>query len=434
MRSRFEMLAARRATLALVIIACLAVTLPVAIINAGDPLTGDEVNYAAIGMHLANGEGFTVDGVSPTAMRTFAYPFFLSLIFRIFGVSYLAVHVVQTLLSCVTCLLVWRIAKHVTGSYAVALVSALLYIVYPGFIRSAATVLTENLTIFFTVLMVYFLVVHRDDGVRWYALAGIAGGLATLTRPGQLLVPAMLSLPVLMLRGKGRRPLLNAAALVIASVLVVVPWSIRSSLALQAFVPISTQGGYSFWPGTVDSDGEKLASIVDDFYSAGPPPPGAKFPVKVSDRDLRKIESLRGRLAGKSELDYDRLLKTAAVQNIREDTGLWLRLGTHRLLRLWFNIWPGCRPTPANYGIAGLNSLLIIFAMVAVFRRRIDSYFRMNVLLLALYTSLIGFLIISTVRFSYSVFPFVIVLSASGLCSILDRRAQCTGTDSDLTP
>jgi len=329
MPSRIESLASKRLALAVVLCLCLAVRLPLAVHNAGRPLEGDAVGYAAIGASLARWGGFTLDG-HPTAFRTFAYPFFLSIIFRIFGVSYLAIYIVQALLDCLTCLLVWRLARHVTGSTAVALISALIYGIYPGFVLSSARVLTENLTVFLTVSMVYVLVVHRDLGVKWYLVAGAIGGIAALTRPGQVAVPVLLSVPVLLARSKRGRPFLNAAALILAGAVVVAPWTVRNCLVFHALVPLATQGGYSFWPGTVDSEGERLQSIADHFYCSGDPPPNDPAAVKVSRRTWTGSSRCAGRSTARAkwkQMRYSREPPSATSGQILVSTSPWVCTG-----------------------------------------------------------------------------------------------------------
>jgi len=68
--------------------------------------------------------------------------------------------------------------------------------------------------------------------------------------------------------------------------------------------------------------------------------------------------------------------------------------------------------------------LIILLALYGSTKWEIGRFFKLTVALLALQASLIAFFVISAVRFSYPVFPFLIILSACGLCSIARRGCR----------
>src|SRR5439155_18956118 len=82
------------------------------------------------------------------------------------------------------------------------------------------------------------------SGVRWLIAAGVLTGLATLTRSNGLLLLIPFALGVWPGRAQGlRHALVPLAVLVVATVVVVVPWTIRNESALHTCVPVSTQDG-----------------------------------------------------------------------------------------------------------------------------------------------------------------------------------------------
>jgi len=82
--------------------------------------------------------------------------------------------------------------------------------------------------------------------LRWALLSGVLAGLAWLTRSN-----GFTALPALCLLVWTARPRLSRAALAMpvallaGTVLVVAPWTIRNAFALHAFVPVSTETGYT---------------------------------------------------------------------------------------------------------------------------------------------------------------------------------------------
>jgi hypothetical protein len=92
---------------------------------------------------------------------------------------------------------------------------------------------------------------------RVAAVAGLLWGLATLTRELSLYLVPIAALWLLRPRGRAAgeprafkiQDVTPAAALVLATVLTVVPWTIRNAIVFRGFVPVSTMGGLNLWHG-----------------------------------------------------------------------------------------------------------------------------------------------------------------------------------------
>jgi 4-amino-4-deoxy-L-arabinose transferase-like glycosyltransferase len=82
--------------------------------------------------------------------------------------------------------------------------------------------------------------------------AGITWGLAALTRPTALLLPAVVAawgwVP-LGLTVPARERLRQVALLLLGFMLIVGPWTLRNALVLHAFVPVTTGGGLALLDG-----------------------------------------------------------------------------------------------------------------------------------------------------------------------------------------
>jgi hypothetical protein len=87
---------------------------------------------------------------------------------------------------------------------------------------------------------------RRATGWRWALLAGGLCGLAILTRSaGLVLAPCIALLVSKPERRFSRAGLLAPVLVIAATVLVVMPWTVRNALVLHRFIPVTDQGGYT---------------------------------------------------------------------------------------------------------------------------------------------------------------------------------------------
>ena len=73
-------------------------------------VASDGKGYDAIARNIVAGAGFALEPGVPTPTRAPVYPFFLSVIYAVFGHSYFAVMVFQALLDSLTCVLLYGTA------------------------------------------------------------------------------------------------------------------------------------------------------------------------------------------------------------------------------------------------------------------------------------------------------------------------------------
>jgi 4-amino-4-deoxy-L-arabinose transferase-like glycosyltransferase len=140
------------------------------------------------------------------------------------GPSRNALYVVQALLIGAAALLVGGVAGRLWGRN-VGLLAAALVAVDPFSKRYAGLVLSEALAMALAALCAYALVrAWPSPRLRWWALAGLAGGLLTLTRPG--LAPAVLIVigAAAVRAGTVAKRAARAAAVLAPCVAVVAPW------------------------------------------------------------------------------------------------------------------------------------------------------------------------------------------------------------------
>jgi 4-amino-4-deoxy-L-arabinose transferase-like glycosyltransferase len=213
-----------------------------------NPLRGDAVDYDALAQSLVAGQGFAIGG-EPTAFRAPGYPFFLALVYWTFGHNILIVQIVQALMSALAVMLTMYLGELV-GGRRIALLSGIGAAGYHYFFYVSAWLISETLFLFLwlvgLVLLIRFIQRGQSFPLLW---SGIAFGLATLTRPATLLAVLLWSGVGWIALGRRR----VWGILLLATLLTILPWTIRNWFVFDTFIPISTNSGYVFY-GANNSD------------------------------------------------------------------------------------------------------------------------------------------------------------------------------------
>lgn len=220
------------------------------------------------------------------------YPYFLALIYKIFGIGFFMPRVVQSLLGSLSCVLTYRLGRAILGEN-VGLIAGLIAAAYPLSIYYENELLIPALLIFLVLVAVQatrWAAARPAAKTRWLA-AGIAWGLAAVTRPNVLLSVA--SLPVWLAR-KCRRYLAAAAGFgLLGLALVISPVTARNYLVSRELVLIAWQGGYNFYIGNNPNADGKTAIV-----------PGTKKSWQGGYYDSKRLaEEALGKKLNNSEVD-----------------------------------------------------------------------------------------------------------------------------------
>ena len=273
----------------------------------------DTADYDEIAHNVLSGDGFVSRenwfGYEMYSWRPPLYPFFLALVYGVWGYSHFAVKIAQALIGAGTVVLVWALVRRLQPDAAP--LAGGLALVYGPLVTICAEVMSETLFCFWIVLAAWALV--AAEGRRQYLLlVGVAIGLAALTRPvGLLWLPAFVAVAVWRGRGVGLR---QCAWVVAALVAVITPWSARNAQIHGAWVPISTHGGFilarsnAFEPDWRKDNGW---GITEAFFRRLP-----------------------------TEIERDRYWYDQGITFIMEHPGYYLRLVGERFVRLWYFFRP----------------------------------------------------------------------------------------------
>jgi Dolichyl-phosphate-mannose-protein mannosyltransferase len=125
--------------------------------------------------------------------------------------------------------------------------------VHPPFLLFTSDLQTETLFLPLLLAAGAFLLAAVDRPSMGLAFAsGVALGVASLTRPSALALAPLLVAPLCdkRLLPRARRSL--AAAAILAFVLALAPWTIRNFVRFGEFIPVSDEGGSTFFDGNSD--------------------------------------------------------------------------------------------------------------------------------------------------------------------------------------
>ncbi|MEN9979818.1 MAG: tetratricopeptide repeat protein [candidate division WOR-3 bacterium] len=307
--------------------------------------------------------------INDAYFRAPLYPLFLGMLYRLFGVNFFLVRLVQALLGSAGCVLLVLLGRRLfderTGFYA-----GLAMAVYPLLIFFDGELLIPVLLIF--LLLAGFLLFYQEErGWFYLPLAGLLFGLAAIARPN-VLVFVLVFFFWLLLRHQRRR--LSRALLFGLAVLVpILPVTVRNYIKSRSFVLIAWQAGTNFYIGNNEySDG--TTAIV----------PGTRGSWWGGYNDVKRI----------AEMTAGRPLKGVEIDRF------WIRRG----LQFW-------RRAPAKALLLTLRKLYLWFAGYEVSNNR-DIYFFKRF-------TFLNWLIFQTPVFK---FPFGLVLPLALAGSYLTRK------------
>ena len=251
---------------------------------------GDSIIYEQIARNVLDHRVYShldEPPFAPTYVRLPGYPLFLAAIYAVFGhTNNTAVRIVQALLDTGTCVLVawlaWLWQPDQRRKTLTAIVALALAAINPFTTIYAATILTEVPATFLIVAAcIATTFAFREEKfereLRWWAVAGLLTGIDVLFRPEVGLVTAAIGVVVLLkiLRRRTRRipgTIVAGAALSIAFLLVLAPWTIRNLRTLHVFQPLAPPNGnmpgefvplgYERWMKTWMTDGEYLDDLL----------------------------------------------------------------------------------------------------------------------------------------------------------------------------
>lgn len=221
----------------------------------GEHLNRDEVEYLSLARSLAAGDGYRFDAhvmsgpVEPFG-RAPGYPVFLAAVGGGAGYSETvptAVKIAQSVVGACGVFLI-GVAAFRMGGARPAMAAAAIAAVYPPLVWVSAYAYSEALFwplgLGLAIVMSRTFEAPRASAWKWGLASGIVAAIAILVRAATLLYVPLVGIWLLW-----KRQWTALAALAIALVLALTPWTIRNVQHYGRFVLVASDGGVTFWTG-----------------------------------------------------------------------------------------------------------------------------------------------------------------------------------------
>ena len=228
-----------------------------AVLSEPETPLADAADYHQLGASLADGRGYVNMNGKPTAWRPPGYPAFLSLIYRISGPSVPAATIVQSFFGALTVMMLMLFGSTIL-TRTETVIAGVIAAVYPGLVWLPRLLLSENLSLLLTLITLWSIAMYlKSRRVWWLVFFGAVGGLNALVRGGNLFLPIMLAVGVVIVALRSRsadwkRTFTGLLLAIAAFIVMLTPWTVRNYRVFHRFVPVATQEGLtlygSYWP------------------------------------------------------------------------------------------------------------------------------------------------------------------------------------------
>jgi len=197
------------------------------------------------------------------------YAYFLAMVYKIFGHSYIIPRVIQHLIGSFSCVLVFFLARRLFNR-KVAIISGLIAATYGMLFYFEDELLLDSFLVFFDLLLIISLLKAREAPrfSRWL-LCGIILGFSAITRPNILFfIPFVWMWMFLVFKKEKpfKQILIYWASFLLGSVLIVSPITLRNLLVGGDLVLVASQGGINFYIGNnKNADGMSAVLYKEDW-------------------------------------------------------------------------------------------------------------------------------------------------------------------------
>ena len=188
------------------------------------------------------------------------YPIVLAAIFKVWGDRDDAIQLVQVCCDSLAAVIVFLIVLELLP-FGVAVIAGMLTALSPQFSYHSVLLLPDSLAVLPILLAVYLIVrALKQPRFLLFVLAGALIGVSCWLRANALLLAPFLAVCLALLSKRGSR-LRFATALLVGTVLVIAPVTIKNWVVFGHFVPLSLGAGQTLLEGIADYDTDKQLNI-----------------------------------------------------------------------------------------------------------------------------------------------------------------------------
>ncbi len=346
-----------------------------------------------IALNILAGNGFDLEDSSYS--RPPLYPLLIAGIYKLFGNNnYLGLRLAQSVVSSFMCLLIYLIGLRLMGR-SIGVIAGSIASIYPVFITSCSIYRIECLSSFLLTLVTWWIIKIREDlSYLRVCLLGILLGIMALVS-GMMVLYIIFLLAAMAWTGYFRQwPLKKTIAFILilflCFALPIAPWAIRNWKVYNAFVPISTQGGYML-------------------YLSYKPPGGKLFGFNTIDETVLYAKALN------SKIETSKYLTRATLRFIRQNP---LKVAKLEALKFFF-LW-----SPFDWEVLGINtkgvynfmySFIFPFFLIAFIRLKRGFEKFLPIYLPIIYLQVVTLLFYGSARFRIPMEPFLIIFASFGI-------------------
>lgn len=240
------------------------------------PGIADQVTYHTLAQRVLNGFGFTFDRPwwpatqpgEPTAHWSYLYTFYLTFIYKIFGVNPIISRIFQSIvIGILQPLFLFKISKKVFPDVS-GLFAASWIALYPYIIYYSAALMTESW--FITIVLgIFVLAIQFSSGnssIRQFLLLGFLSGMVILLRQVFMLFIPFLFIWILLVQRKNgfMKQLIKLAISSIVIFFMILPFSIFNFQRFDKFVLLNTNAGFAFFWSNNPIYGTKFVGIMPE--------------------------------------------------------------------------------------------------------------------------------------------------------------------------
>ncbi len=364
-------------------------------LDSGFPIS-DSLDYDKRAMSLLDGRGYG------DTFRPPLCPFFLAVVYWLFGHQYLAVKLIQSLFSAGTILLAYVLGKMLFDNHA-ALAGALIVAMYPSLIINCGQLLSETVYTAILTAMVLLVIIASRSKRRWLlrAAAGFLMGLGTLGKPVLLMfVPFWLVYETVSHKSLFIA-LRNLLPCILAALFAIAPWIAYNFARYDRFIYIDTNGGFNFWVGNNPQSTGKMEEYAVAAY----------FEFSDDFERQRELYKRALRFIRDNPIHFLRLF----IAKVRIFTGIEGRQFSHLYVTNYYGKIPTLSLFIMLSAIVISFPLLAIFFLIGLFMLPRMEYGLGLMLTLLGYYILIHALSVTEARYHFPVVPLLATLAGYGM-------------------
>ena len=259
----------------------------------------DEREYLALGTHLVQGPGYSLDGIHLTASRPPGYPFFIAGI-KFLGGDILAIRLAHFLLVGATLLLLVRLLPRGGGEAGLLVVTGLAMI-YPIIFYLSGTLYAQTLAGFLFVLALVLLLKEKRNVLLNLATGLVFGELILAVPTFALTLIVVLAVAWMLKLVLWRDGLM----IVIGASLLIGLWTARNAVQFHQLVPLASNSGANLLIGNCENS----------------TPSGGSGNVDRTHYRQEAEQKFAGQTPEQFEFSSDRYYREAALDWIKNNPG-----------------------------------------------------------------------------------------------------------------